>query len=107
MCVSPQHQRRGVGQALMEWGCAQADAHGVEAVVEASDEGKGLYERFGFQALRHVKLREGTGRFKDREGQEFWWMVRPGKGRSEVSRELREAAGERRGGGVGDSGRMK
>ena len=78
----------------------------MEAVVEASDEGKGLYERFGFQALRHVRLREGSGRYKGREAQEFWWMVRPVNGRGEVSKELRGAAEERRGGGVGNSGRM-
>ena len=110
MCVSPLAQRRGVGQRLMDWGCEQADKFGVEAVVEASDEGKGLYARYGFEALRHVRLHEGSGRFGGREGQEFWWMVRPVAGRGEISAALREAAdqsGRGREGGVGDSGKMK
>lgn len=85
-------------------------------MVEASDEGKGLYARFGFQALRHVRLREASGRFNGREEQEFWWMVRPVSpvgsgvggdvGGGLVSRALVEAAREDRGGAVGDSGRM-
>ena len=105
MCVSPDYQRRGVGQLLMEWGCAQADKYGVEAVVEASDEGKGLYEKFAFQPLRHIELREPTGKWKGREGQQFYWMVRPVHGKGNVSPELTTASKETKDGAVADSGK--
>jgi hypothetical protein len=48
----------------------------VEAVVEATDYGLGLYKSAGYevQYKYEVKLPE---KWADRETQQFWWMVRP------------------------------
>ncbi|WAO94307.1 N-acetyltransferase domain-containing protein [Fusarium falciforme] len=46
--VSPNHQRRGIGRKLVQWGLDRSEEEGVAAVLEASDAGKGLYERMGF-----------------------------------------------------------
>ncbi|KAJ5151714.1 hypothetical protein N7492_010009 [Penicillium capsulatum] len=44
----PDYRRRGAGAMLVQWGCDRADADGVGAYVDASVDGKGLYEKFGF-----------------------------------------------------------
>ncbi|KAL2677334.1 hypothetical protein Neosp_011103 [[Neocosmospora] mangrovei] len=46
--VSPNHQRRGIGRKLVQWGLDRSEEEGVAAVLEASDAGKGLYEKMGF-----------------------------------------------------------
>lgn len=49
MIVRPSHRRRGVGSALMEHALTNALAPSVEAVsLIATEEGRPLYERFGF-----------------------------------------------------------
>jgi GNAT superfamily N-acetyltransferase len=48
----PDHQRRGAGKMLMEWGCQEADRRGLEIYVEASSMGKGLYEKFGCEKVQ-------------------------------------------------------
>lgn len=70
LCVTdPPYQRRGVAEALVRFGLAEARRRGgLECVTEASVMGRGLYKRLGFRA-------EGDGRdiewglddeFKDR-----------------------------------------
>ncbi|KAJ7189008.1 hypothetical protein C8R46DRAFT_1206119 [Mycena filopes] len=49
MAVDPKYQKRGVGQALLRWGLDQADAEGLEAYLESSDDGLRLYEKNGFE----------------------------------------------------------
>ncbi|KAI8659967.1 N-acetyltransferase domain-containing protein [Fusarium sp. Ph1] len=46
--VSPNHQRRGIGRKLVQWGLDRSEEEGVAAVLEASDAGKCLYEKMGF-----------------------------------------------------------
>ncbi|KAB5547359.1 acetyltransferas-like protein [Coniochaeta sp. 2T2.1] len=41
-------QRRGLGGMLVRWGLERADAEGWEAYLDATPEGRGLYERLGF-----------------------------------------------------------
>lgn len=48
----PDHQRRGAGKMLMEWGCKEADKLRLEIYVEASSMGKGLYEKFGCERVQ-------------------------------------------------------
>lgn len=44
-------QRRGVGSALVRSGVDRADGEGRMAYLNSSAEGKGLYEKFGFQVV--------------------------------------------------------
>ncbi|KUJ14247.1 uncharacterized protein LY89DRAFT_708670 [Mollisia scopiformis] len=78
LTVDPQYQRRGAGRLLVKWGTALADELGFMAVVEATEQGRGLYESEGFKAIDHWQTRlpeKWAGRGK----QGFLWMVRPAK----------------------------
>ncbi|RSL62154.1 hypothetical protein CEP53_004853 [Fusarium sp. AF-6] len=50
--TDPAHQRRGAASMLVQWGLKEADRLGIAAVLESSDEGKGLYEKLGFKEAR-------------------------------------------------------
>lgn len=57
--VSPNHQRRGIGRKLVQWGLDRSEEEGVAAVLEASDAGKGLYEKMGFAEVGRMPFDEG------------------------------------------------
>lgn len=76
---------------LVKWGIDIADKLGVETVVEASIQGRGLYEHFGFGSLQHVFL-EFPDKWQSKEKQTFFWMVRPVRGKGEISEAMREVA---------------
>lgn len=56
LCTSPKHHRRGAGAMLVKWGLDRADALGVEAYHESSIEGRALYERLGYKAIKVVNF---------------------------------------------------
>jgi len=78
LTIDPAFQRRGVGTKLVEWGTQKADELGVEAVVESSVYGKGLYQKHGFCFVREVTL-SPPEKWAGREEAKFAWMVRPRK----------------------------
>lgn len=43
------YQGLGAGRMLMEWGVERADEEGAECYLDATPQGKQLYERFGFK----------------------------------------------------------
>ena len=51
LAARPEWQGKGVGSALLRWGLERADEEGVEAYLEASPAGKGLYEKMGFREV--------------------------------------------------------
>lgn len=58
MCfVHPDHRRRGAASLLVEWGTKKADEMGVEAFIESTDDGKPLYERYGFANMNEFYLK--------------------------------------------------
>jgi ribosomal protein S18 acetylase RimI-like enzyme len=74
LCVDPAFQRQKVGSKLMEWGVKKADELGLEAVVESTSCGKGLYAKHGFVWQKDVQwvadgIDHGT----------YAWMIRPKK----------------------------
>jgi GNAT superfamily N-acetyltransferase len=78
LVVSPQHQRRGLGARLLQVGLEKADEMGVEAYLESSPKGKGLYAKYGFEE-------KGVMKFDAREygcdrNVPHTLMVRPAKG---------------------------
>lgn len=54
--VRHSHQRRGLGAALVAWGCRKADESGLLAYCEASPEGLNLYKRHGFREVDRVTV---------------------------------------------------
>lgn len=49
--MDPEHQGKGVGQALVQWGIDRADAASppLEALVHASPMGARVYKKKGFE----------------------------------------------------------
>ena len=56
MAVDPSHRLRGIGCLLMDVGVARADELNLECWLEASEMGKPLYEKFGYQSLLKIAL---------------------------------------------------
>ena len=54
--VHPRYQRRGIGGQLLRWGRNIAEQENLPSVLEASEDGKGLYEKEGYRtwALRQI-----------------------------------------------------
>ncbi|KAI9643504.1 hypothetical protein NHQ30_008123 [Ciborinia camelliae] len=76
---------RGYGSLLMEYGMSKIAEMNVEAVVEASESGLPLYEKFGFRVIEEVTIdttTENPGfiwRKLEHEvrGKTSWWMWKP------------------------------
>lgn len=49
IATRPEWQGKGAAGKLMRWGLELADRDGVEAYLEASPDGKPIYEHFGFE----------------------------------------------------------
>ncbi|KAI7492758.1 hypothetical protein KC367_g9014 [Hortaea werneckii] len=76
LTIDPKFQRKGIGNALVQWGTRKADELGVEAVVESSVFGKALYEKNGFVFVRDYHMVSDDARWKDRPAGQFAWLVR-------------------------------
>ena len=59
VAVDPVHQRRGIGQQLIQWGLQQGLQDNVPVGLEASLKGFALYERLGFRTVNELELRPG------------------------------------------------
>ncbi|OJD35177.1 acyl-n-acyltransferase [Diplodia corticola] len=66
LVTDPDEGRRGAGGMLVRWGLERADAEGLEAYVDASPAGEGLYARSGFEVVRRVGF--DLGRWGGGEG---------------------------------------
>ncbi|MCJ1392772.1 hypothetical protein MMC18_005643 [Xylographa bjoerkii] len=88
--VHPDFRRRGAGRLLMDWGIAKVDEMGVESYIDATAEGKPLYEAYGFVAANelhfHLNKHEASPKRKELEQQllpfSFWPMWRAVGGQS-------------------------
>lgn len=47
----PKHQRRGAASKLMQWGFDESDRLGLDIYLEATVEGKPVYEKYGFEEV--------------------------------------------------------
>lgn len=54
--VHPAYQRKGAGAMMVQWGAELADQLMLPAWVEASPFGHGLYARYGFEDVEHVRV---------------------------------------------------
>lgn len=56
LAVHPNHQRKGIGRKLIQWGLDEADRLGLIAYLEASADGVRLYEQTGFEKVKDVYM---------------------------------------------------
>ena len=83
--VRQDHQRKGVGRLLVNWGIQKADELDIECFVEATDAGRMLYQKFGFTKLMKVLVDAENGDEKRHEmikkltpqPVKYWAMWRP------------------------------
>ncbi|EGR50411.1 uncharacterized protein TRIREDRAFT_58989 [Trichoderma reesei QM6a] len=54
--VDPNHQRRGIGRALLSWGIEQATKAGRDCYLMATPQGRPLYEDAGFEVVRPLDM---------------------------------------------------
>jgi len=59
LAIDSAYQRMGVGGKLLEWGLAKCDAEGLECWIDASDKGKGLYEKHGWKQVGYLDVDTG------------------------------------------------
>ncbi|UKZ83089.1 hypothetical protein TrVFT333_010891 [Trichoderma virens FT-333] len=52
--TDPDHQRRGAGGKCLQWGTSEADRLGLVSYLEASEEGRPLYEKYGFKEVDRI-----------------------------------------------------
>ncbi|KAL4987972.1 acyl-CoA N-acyltransferase [Aspergillus falconensis] len=81
--VHPDYQGKGIAKRFLAWGIEEADRLGVDVYLEATEAGRPVYERTGFQALKEVKLVcEGVGESS------VTFMILPAKQVPRVDREI-------------------
>ncbi|KAL4739960.1 acyl-CoA N-acyltransferase [Aspergillus similis] len=62
LLVHPDYQRKGIAKRLLAWGIEEAERLGIDTWLEATEQGRPVYEKSGFQPLREVKVVcEGVG----------------------------------------------
>ncbi|KAN0099202.1 acyl-CoA N-acyltransferase [Hyaloscypha variabilis] len=54
VATRPEEQGRGAAGMLLRWGIQKADEEGTEAYLEASPEGKPVYEHYGFREVERL-----------------------------------------------------
>lgn len=69
LAVHPDHQRKGVGALLMQWGLDIGEKTNLPVYTESSPQAYGLYKKLGFQTLKEkiVHKPEVTGEDSDAE----------------------------------------
>ncbi|WPH01548.1 Hypothetical protein R9X50_00439500 [Acrodontium crateriforme] len=81
--VAPEHHRRGVGKMHLNWGLREADRLNIPVYLEASEMGRPLYERMGFESLKTMPF--DARDFGYPESLEHTCMLRPVKGKKATS----------------------
>jgi ribosomal protein S18 acetylase RimI-like enzyme len=61
LVVHPAYQRRGIGEKLLLPGLQSADEVGTRAYVQASEAGRGLYGRLGWEGVDEIVVEYGEG----------------------------------------------
>lgn len=55
MCVDPKWRRRGASTMCVKWGMNRCDELGIPGWLEASEQGKLVYERLGWEVVGQIK----------------------------------------------------
>lgn len=51
LVTSSEHRCKGAGSLLLQWGIEKAEEMGLPCYLQASEEGRRLYEKYGFEAI--------------------------------------------------------
>ncbi|KAL4978841.1 acyl-CoA N-acyltransferase [Aspergillus desertorum] len=81
--VHPDYQGKGIAKRLLAWGIEEAERLGADVYLEATEAGRPVYEKTGFQTIKEVRLVcEGVG--------ESWvaFMILPAKSVPSVKENL-------------------
>ncbi|MCJ1283124.1 hypothetical protein MMC26_002451 [Xylographa opegraphella] len=73
----PDHQRRGAGGMLVQWGTNIADDAGLRCYLEASPAGRHLYHQKGFEDVEIMEL--NWAKYGKEEVSPHMCMIRPAK----------------------------
>ena len=76
----PEYQGKGAAGQLLRWGLARADEEGTETYLEASPDGKPIYEHFGFKEVDRLVVELKKEVLGEKEFIECF-MVRPVTGK--------------------------
>ena len=79
--TDPEHQRRGAGTMLLQWGCEAADNNGVPVYLQASLAGYQTYKKCGFEEVYTIDL--DLGDFGLQGLHRTWLMARHSQARPE------------------------
>ncbi|KAF2652239.1 acyl-CoA N-acyltransferase [Lophiostoma macrostomum CBS 122681] len=93
--VSPQHQRRGIGQMLLGHGQELARRENLPITLEASVKGRALYANSGFKVVDETEITEGlhcVSMVWEPEKSQGRWLEDVGNGKANVMRRLHPAA---------------
>lgn len=74
LAVSPEHQRKGIGAALMKYFMGVLDEEKVGCFLRASAMGKPLYSKLGFQVV--LEFDADLSRFGWEKQHYSWYMAR-------------------------------
>jgi GNAT superfamily N-acetyltransferase len=55
LATHPDYQGRGAGKALLDWGVKKADDEGLVTYLNATEVGRRMYEKRGFEVVRAVE----------------------------------------------------
>lgn len=93
MAVHPNHQRKGIGKLLMEFGIGVAQQVELPIYIESSEEGIRLYEKLGCQRVKQPKSGEALNREKSVNGGQdglslFVWLPKESEKRLPKAVEL-------------------
>jgi GNAT superfamily N-acetyltransferase len=72
MATAPEWRRQGAATAVVKWGLERCKELGIPAFLEASEDGRKVYEKLGFEVVDEVVMEmpsEGTARFPAM----MWW----------------------------------
>jgi GNAT superfamily N-acetyltransferase len=75
----PEYRGRGAAGQLLRWGIRKADEDAVEAYLEASPEGKPVYEHFGFKEMDRLVVQLKEEMFGEKEFIECMMVRHPNK----------------------------
>lgn len=56
ICVHPEYQRKGIARELVKWGIEEADRLGLDLYLEATEEGRPVYERAGLDPVKEERF---------------------------------------------------